>query len=209
MLHSHEKAHYPFTYGDKNSDKVMFSDYIVELMKSKRFQSHMAAIFFAFVTLGGYAQSSSAMPPEYGEAANEMLNQAAQNGAAGGIPTVPPIGQINGQVPVAPGNPQCILPAMTIEQQRLLAAQQAGQLGGMSTGQIGPTSPPSFYIPDKPISVSSRTVNTVAFTGALGIVCLNAIWGEPVAILMCSSGLMGIAYKVGRKVVIFMAKNIK
>jgi hypothetical protein len=104
-----EKAHYPFTYVDKNVDEVMLSDYVVELMKTKRFQSHMTAIFFALLTLGSYARPSSAIPPAYGEAANEMLNQAAQNGAAGGVPAVPPIGQIQGQVSVPQGNPQFVI----------------------------------------------------------------------------------------------------
>jgi hypothetical protein len=171
-------------------------------------------------TLAMSIQSASAIPPEYGEAANEMLNQAAQNGAAaGGVPAVPPIGEIQGQVPLAQVNPQCVIPAMPIEQQRLIAAQQAGQLGpilGNPTGgpNIGPgavnqSDPPSFYIPGKPRSVVPRAVNTVAFTTALGVICLNAAWGEPVAILMCSSGLMGLAYKLGKEVVGFMAKNIK
>ena len=201
---------YPITYGHKNVDEVMLSDYVVELMKTKRFQSHVTAIFFALMALGSYAPPSSAIPPEYGEAANEILNQAAQNGAAGGVPAAPIIGQIQGQVPMAQGNPQCVISAMPIEQQRLIAAQQ---MGGMPKGpaiiQRGPTNPPSFYIPDKPGSVGARAVNTVAFTTALGIICLNAAWGEPVAILMCSSGLVGVAYKLGKEVVLFMAKNMK
>lgn len=146
-----------------------------------------------------------------------MLNQVGQNGAAGGVLEALPIGQIQGRVPVAQGNPQFVVPAMPIEQQRLIAAQKAGQIGGIpkgpAIGQTGPTSPPSFYIPfyipDKPRLVGPRAVNTVAFTTALGVICLNAAWGEPVAILMCSSGLVGIAYKLGKEVVIFMAKNIK
>lgn len=199
-----EKAHYPFTYGDKNADEVMLSDYVVELMKTKKFQSHMTAVFFALLVLGSYAPPSSAIPAQYGEAANEMLNQAAQNGAAGGIPAVPPIG---GQVPVAQGIPQFVLPAMPIEQQRLIAAQQAGRHPAI--GQTGPTRPPTFYIPDRPVLATTRAINTVAFTTALGVVCVNAAWGEPVAILMCSSGLMGIAYKLGKEVVVFMAKSIQ
>lgn len=109
--------------------------------------------------LGSQAKPANAIPPEYGEAANEILNQAAQNGAvAGGVTEVPPIGKIQGQVPVAQGNPQYVLGAMPIEQQRLIAAQQASQIGAMpdmpkgaAMGQAGPTSPPSFYIPNKPV----------------------------------------------------------
>lgn len=200
---------YPITYGDKNVDEVMLSDYVVELMKIKRFQSHVAAMFFAVLALGSYAQPSLAIPPEYGEAANEILNQAAQNGAAGGVPAAPPIGQIQGQVPMVEGIPQCRIPNMTIEQQRLIATQQMGGMSkGPAIGQRGPTNPPSFYIPGKPKLVGPRAVNTVAFTTALGVICLNAAWGEPVAILMCSTGLVGVAYKLGKEVVLFMAKNI-
>lgn len=203
---------YPITYGDKNVDEVMLSDYVVELMKTKRFQSHVTAMFFAFLALGSYAQPSSAIPPEYGEAANEMLNQAAQNGATGGVPAAPPISPIQGQVPVAQRNPQVIIPAMPIEQQHLIAAQQAGRIrsmAGPAIGQPGPTDPSSFYLPNKPRSVGFRAVNTIAFTTALGVICLNAAWGEPVAILMCSSGLVGLAYKLGQEIILFMTKNIK
>lgn len=200
---------YPITYGDKNVDEVMLSDYVVELMKTKRFQSHVTAIFFALLALGSYAQPSLAIPPEYGEAANEILNQAAQNGAAGGVPAAPPIGKIQGQVPMAQENPQFIIPAMPIEQQRLIAAQQMGRMPiGPEIDRRGPTNPPSFYIPGKPRSVVPRAANTVAFTTAVGIICLNAAWGEPVAILMCSTGLVGVAYKLGKEVVLFMAKNM-
>jgi len=214
----HEKPHFPFTYGDEveNDDKKL-STYIVNKLKEKRVQSYIGAVAIALLTLGSQAKPANAIPPEYGEAANEMLNRAAQNGAvAGGVPEVPPIGKIQGQVPVAQGNPQYVIGALPIEQQRLIAAQQAGRIGAMpgmpqgaGMGQAGPTSPPSFYIPDKPVLAVTRAVNTVAFTTALGVICLNAVWGEPVAILMCSSGLMGIAYKLGKEVVIFMAKNIK
>lgn len=201
-----QKAHYPYTYGDKNANEVRLSNYAVALMRSQKFQSHVSAVFLAFFVLGSYAKPSSAIPPEYGELVNDILNQNAQNGAAaGGVPAVPPIGGIQGQVPVAQGNLQCFLPAMPIEQQRLIAAQQAGH----AMGQLAPTNPPSFYIPGKPKTTLPRAVNTVAFTTALGVICLNAAWGEPVAILMCSSGLMGIAYKLGKEVVMFMAKNIK
>lgn len=200
---------YPITYGDKNIDEVMLSDYVVELMKTKRFQSHVTAIFFALLALGSYAQPSLAIPPEYGEAANEILNQAAQNGAAGGVSAAPPIGQIQGQVPMAQENPQFVIPAMPIEQQRLIAAQQMGRMPiGPAIDRRGPTNPPSFYIPGKPRSVVPRAINTIAFSTAVGIICLNAAWGEPVAILMCSTGLVGVAYRLGKEVVLFMAKNL-
>ena len=201
---------YPVTYGDSTDNELKLSDRVIEVTKSERFQSHMTAVFFALLTLGNYAQPSSAIPTEYGEAANEILNQAAQNGAANGVPTVPPIGKIQGQVPVPQGNPQVFIPAMPIEQQRLIAAQQAGRaMPGMAVPTNPPSLPPFFYIPDRPMVTSTRAVNTVAFTTAVGVICLNAAWGEPVAIMMCSSGLVGIVYKLGKEVVIFMANNLK
>jgi len=208
-----EKTHFPLTYGDKNSDKVMLSDYVVSAAKSKRVQKHLVAVVVALFTLGTYSRSASAIPADYGEAANEMLNQAAQNGAAAGnVPAVPPIGQIKGQVPLALENQRCTISAMPIEQQHLIAAQQAGQMGPMPGpgigGPNGPTNPPAFYIPGKPKAVGPRAANSIAFTTALGIICLNASWGEPVAILMCSSGLIGLAYKFGKDVAVFMAKNL-
>lgn len=212
-----EKPFFPFTYGDEvgNDDKKL-STYIVHKLKEKRVKSYIGAVAIALLTLGSQARPANAIPPEYGEAASEMLNQAAQNGAvAGGVPEVPPIGKIQGQVPVAQRNPQYIIGAMPIEQQHLIAAQQAGQIGAMpgmpkgaTMGQAGPTGPPSFYIPNKPVLPATRAINTVAFTSALGVICLNAAWGEPVAILMCGSGLMGIAYKLGKEVVVFIAKNL-
>jgi hypothetical protein len=212
---------FPITYGDENVDKVMLSDSVVELMKNEKFQNYVKALGVAVLALGSYARPSSAIPAEYGEAANEALNQAAQNGAAAGA--APPIGPIKGQVPV-PANQQGFIPAMPIEQQRMLAAQQTGVIGpgqgpagiGQAPGQapagmdqVGPTNHPAFYIPHKPGTVGGRTVNTIAFTTAMGIICLNAAWGEPTAIWMCSSGLVALAYNVGREVVIFMAKNMK
>ena len=119
---------------------------------------------------------------------------------------MPPLGKIQGQVEVAQGNPQYVLNAMPIEQQRLIAAQQVGQIAAMPKG---PTSSPSFYLPTKPSFTATRAVNTVAFTAAMGVICINAAWGEPVAILMRGSGLVGIAYKLGKEVVIFIAKAVK
>jgi len=73
-------------------------------------------------------------------------------------------------VPVAQANPQFVLPAMPIpiEQQRLIAAQQAGHIPkGPALGQIEPTNSPPFYIPNKPSLPGPRAANTVVFTTAI------------------------------------------
>jgi hypothetical protein len=53
------------------------SNYIVNKLKEKRVQSYIGAVAIAILTLGSQAKPAYAIPPEYGEAANEMLNQAA------------------------------------------------------------------------------------------------------------------------------------
>lgn len=187
---------YPFFYGDtvsEDEDSKRFSNHVVSVLKNKRFQSHCTSVASAVVFLALNASSASAsdMP---GSAYEEFLN------ANGGQFQAQPNGQLPNQQPH-------IVHAMPVDMQQRLAAQQAGGLYKPPTP--APTSPPSFYIPDKPGKVGPRAINTVAFTASLGVICLNAVWGEPVAIIMCSSGLMGIAYKIGKEVIIYMASNLK
>ena len=190
---------YPITYGDtisEDEDNKRFSNYVVSLLKNKRFQSHCTSVASAILFLGLNASSASASDVP-GAEYEEFLK------ANGGQFQPQPNGQL-------PNQQQFILPAMPADMQQRLAAQQAGGLyQPMPDPGPGPASPPSFYIPDKPRKVGPRAMNTVAFTASLGVICLNAVWGEPVAILMCSSGLMGIAYRLAKEVVIYMAKNNK
>ena len=192
---------YPITYGDiisEDEDSKRFSNHVVSVLKNKRFQSHCTSVASAVVFLALNASSASAsdMP---GSGYEEFLN--ANGGQFQGQPNGP-----------LPNQQPHILHAMPADMQQRLAAQQAGGLyKPMPTpgpGGSGPTSPPSFYIPNKPAKVGPRAMNTVAFTASLGVICLNAVWGEPVAVIMCSSVLMGIAYKLGREVVLYMAKNL-
>ena len=60
------KPYFPFTYGDENIDEVRLSNYVVKLIKTKRFQNHAKAVFFAFLALGSSAQPTIAIPPEHG-----------------------------------------------------------------------------------------------------------------------------------------------
>ena len=192
---------YPITYGDiisEDEDSKRFSNHVVSVLKNKRFQSHCTSVASAVVFLALNASSASAsdvLGAEY----KEFLK-------ANGGQFQP---QPNGQVP---NQQQFILPGMPADMQQRLAAQQAGGLYqpmlAPGPGGPGPASPPSFYIPDKPGKVGPRVRNTVAFTASLGVICLNAVWGEPVAIIMCSSGLMGIAYRVCKEVVLYMTKNL-
>ena len=107
---------YPIIYGDNTSEKKMLSEYIVDAAKNERVQKYLGSVASALFTLSLYSQAASAIPPEYGQAANEMIHQVGQNGAAAvGIPVMPPIGEIKGQVALPQGNPQCFIPVMPIE----------------------------------------------------------------------------------------------
>ena len=192
---------YPITYGDtisEDEDSKRFSNHVVSVVKNKRFQSHCTSVAGAILFLGLNAFSASASDRP-GSGYEEFLN------ANGGQFQEQPNSQLPNQQPH-------ILHVMPANMQQRLAAQQAGSLyKPMPTpgpGGSGSASPPSFYIPDKPAKVGPRAMNTVAFTASLGVICLNAVWGEPVAVIMCSSGLMGIAYRLGKEVVIYMAKNL-
>ena len=172
---------YPITYGDKNVDEVMLSDYVVELMKTKKFQNHMTAVFFAFLALGSYAQPSSAIPVEYGEAAANLAQEAGQ--------TVPPLGDVVGNV-----NPQPPIPNN---------AGQVGQAGrvnlnpgpNMNQPNIGNGMPhkpiqPAWRLPGPPMSPGGQYANTFLLLGSVGWICLNASWGNPVFAYGCV-GIVG------------------
>lgn len=70
----HGKTNFPITYGDKHRDEIMFSDYVVKLMKTTRFPSHITAAFFAWLMLESYAHLSSAIPTEYGPAGKKFYD---------------------------------------------------------------------------------------------------------------------------------------
>lgn len=192
---------YPFFYGNtisEDEDSKRFSNHVVSVLKNKRFQSHCTSVASAivFLVLNTSSASASDMP---GSGYEEFLK------ANGGQFQAQPNGQLPNQQPH-------IVYAMPADMQQRLAAQQAGGLykpmPAPGPGGSGPTSSPSFYIPDKPGKIGLRAMNTVAFTASLGVICLNAVWGEPVAVIMCSSGLIGVTYRIGKEVVIYMAKSL-
>ena len=209
MIHDfNEKPNFPVTYGDACiENEKRLSDYVVTVAKNKRVQNHLGAVVIAAFALGMYAQAASAIPAEYGEAVNDILDQAGRTGAAGGgVPAAPPIGEIRGQVPVPQVNPQLHnIPAMPIEQQRLIAAQQAGQIGAMPSTIGGPAvcqpgadQPPIFWSPKKPITEGEKLRATGIFILSTIGICSQAGW-NPIAQIMCAAGLGLGSYAVSKK----------
>ena len=115
--HFNQKASYPFTYGDENAYEVRLSDYVVRAAKNKRVQKHLISVAFTLLTtLGMYSVPASAIPVEYGEAVNEMLNQVDAAAYVYVGAAMPPIDAIKGQVLVLQPNSQCFTSAMLIKQ---------------------------------------------------------------------------------------------
>ena len=169
----------------------MLSDYVVRLMESEKFQSHATAVFFALLTLGSYSQASSAIPPEYGEAAANVAQGVGQN--------VPPLGDVVGNA-----NPQLPLPNN---------GAQVGQVGRVNLnpgpninqpnfGQNGmPNKPikPAWRLPGPPSSPAGQYVNTFFLLGSVGWICLNASWGNPVFAYGCVGILGGLINELRKK----------
>ena len=64
--------------------------------------------------------------------------------------------------------------------------QPGGPLGpGGPPGPPAPGKPPIMLPIGRPESSLARGVNTFAFLGSIGYVCLNAYWGNPVALAGC------------------------
>jgi|GEM_PF-4660451 len=188
-----EKAQYPFTYGDENADEVRLSTYVVELMKTKRFQSHMAAVFFALLTLGSYAQPSSAIPPEYGEAAAHLAQEVGQN--------VPPLGDVVGNANV---NPQLPIPnnGGQVGQAGRVNLNPGPNINQRNIGQNGmPHNPiqPAWRIPGPPVSPGGQYANTVLLIGSVGWICLNASWGNPVFAYGCVGIVGGLINEIRKR----------
>ena len=99
---------------------------------------------------------------------------------------------------------------MPIDKQQKIAAQQLGQMPSFPGTPPGanPTSGPAFIFPQKPNTPASKFGNTVLFGFSMAVICTNALWGEPVAIVMCTSGLVLTYYKICKEVTVTMAKWI-
>ena len=142
------KPHFPFTYGDDVvNDGARISDYVINKFKDKKFRSHLRAVGLAVITLGSYAATSNAMPPEYGAAAANVLKDIPQQAVPGG------------NTKVVPNNP------VDIQQLHQQAGQRAAQVFGAGGPQINGVQPqkPAFvpYVPGPPTTQWGQTTNSI------------------------------------------------
>jgi len=182
-----KKPQFPFTYGDEvANDGERLSDYVVKKLSDKKTQRYLGSVATAVLVLGTQVGEAKAIPAEYGEAANNIINQAGEAACQGG----PPIGQIQGNIPDVPGagvpgGPSYYIPRMPIEDQRRLAAQQARHVNGDIKP---PATPPVFWSPKQPKSDFQKLRSTAIFIVSAAGVCSQAGW-NPIAAVMCGAGL--------------------
>ena len=189
---------YPVTYGDSTDNELKLSDRVIEVTKSERFQSHMTAVFFAFLTLVSYAQPSPAIPPEYGEAAANIAEGVEQ--------VVPQLGEVVGNAHIPPqqvvgNNAAQIGQAGRVGLNQVANGQNINQLGGngipLQPGQA--IKPPAWRLPGPPTSVGGQYINTLLIIGSGSWICLDASWGNPVLAYGCVGVVGGLLNEIRKK----------
>ena len=194
-----EKANYPISYGNSTADKVMVSDYVVEVVKSEKFQRYMGSVGFTLLAVISRAQPVSAIPPKYGEAAANIAEGVGQN--------VPPLGDLAGTANVGANAAQGAAQGANAAQG---AMQGHGAMQGMNPGgyygpggyhhnplQAGPSNavqkPHSAWRLAGPhISACGQYTNTALLIGSVAWICLNASWGNPIFAYGCVGIIGGI-----------------
>ena len=177
--------HFPYTYGDNPvDDDVRLSIFVSELMKNKKFQNYTIAVFVAVLALGSYAAPSSAIPPEFGEAANNVVGQVQQD--------LPPVGNGAGRVDLnlGPKNPE-------------LPKGQGIPQPGAGPVVPGPVDAPSpVYLPlIPPVAACERIARSTPWSIggvlALGWVCFTAYATQDRGLAGVCAGLF--FYAIGKK----------
>lgn len=67
----------------------------------------------------------------------------------------------------------------------------AAGLPGGPGGPLSPGQPPVCLPLPRPCTPATRGANTVIFAGSFAWICVNAYWGNPVAIAGCSAMFIG------------------
>lgn len=188
------KPHFPFTYGDDIlNDGQRLSDSVVNKLSDKKTLNYLGSVAIAVFALGSQAAPVKAIPPEYGEAANEILNQAVP----GVEPALPDLGQIAGNANFNGRN----MPAHNPIPNNLNAVGQGGRVGlhnQQNLGNLNPQHPAAWRLPGPPMSTTGQYINTAAIIGSVGWICLNASWGNPILAYGCI-GVVGGLLNVLRK----------
>lgn len=172
---------FPIHYGDtpsNNGDRL--SDKVITVIQTKKFQNICSTLFSCMLVIGSQAQVSNAVPPEAGEHLANAADAAVNAGQAADLaPNID--GRIAGGVANAPG-PRPLTNQNNIPVKDLPAPGLPGGAGGPPL----PGQPPIYMPLARPVTPVARTTNSLMFTGSFAWICINAYWGNPVALAGCS-----------------------
>ena len=201
---------FPFSYGDiPVNDGNRLSDGVLIVVKTKKFQnicSAIATIVFFFRPGASSVEVANAIPPEAGEHIAQAANAAVESGqaanvAAGVGDTYKAAGFATGMegARMAADPVGAAVPARPPVQNMPLSLP--GRPDGPGKPPL-PEQPPIYFPLGRPQTPLGRTTNTVFFVGSVGWICLNAYWGNPVAIAGCTGMLVtffarAIGVKIG------------
>lgn len=189
MFSNQNKLGFPVDYGDSpldNEDRLSVS--VVKGIKSKQFRNIISGLFSVILILGSNARPANAIPAEAGECIADIAEAAAAE-MPQGVPAGTVAGTAAGRAAAAPG--PAPLPAAGAAAGRGAGRFELGTPGaplgpGGPGGPPAPGQPPIHLGIPRPVTTLSRGGNTVIFAGSIGWICLNAYWGDPVAIAGCS-----------------------
>lgn len=170
---------FPFDYRDTpENDDNRLSHLFVKVVSSKKFQNICSALFFIGASGIQSPASANAFPAEAGEHIAAAADAAVNSGTV---------------TCDIPGSAAPIAGAVANEGHKALPNLQVGNKGNFGGLPPAPLTPapapgqPPIYMPlPRPITPVSRTLNTAVFTGSFAYICLNAYWGNPVAIAGCN-----------------------
>ena len=180
-----KKLGFPIYYGDTPlNEGRRLSDKVLVVIQTERFQNICSGLFSAVLILGSHGQVSNAIPPEVGEQIAEAAEAAVNAGQAADL-----VPKIDGRVAAAAANAPGLQPLIPQNPVPVANLPQAPGLPGDPGDPGGPPLPghPLIYMPlGRPITPVCRTANTILFTGSFACICVNAYWGNPVAIAGCT-----------------------
>lgn len=156
------------------------------MVKTRKFNDICSAIISLVFIIGTQSKIVHAIPPETGEHVANLADAAVKTGEAASL-QAETCGHIAGHAANGAG------PALPNLPNGQGGIPPVGELGtanlkapGMPGGPPAPGKPPIYFPLARPETPGARMANTIGFTGALGFICLNAYWGNPVAVFGCT-----------------------
>lgn len=171
---------FPFSYGDQpGDDDNRLSHKFVAMVCSDKFKDMCMGVFTIIATVGQLGAPVHAIPPEAGGHAAAAADAAVNNGeaaklipdgAAAAKDMTRTVAGAAAAIPNGNGMPQTMF----------------GRPPGTPGGPPAPGQPPVYMPLPRPMTPLGRGANTIFFGGSVAWICVNAYWGNPIAIAGCT-----------------------